>query len=102
MATGRLAVFAGYPEVAIIYAATSCNIAIDGKRERRPWGLHEYELEAGRHTVEVSYSRRFGRSTIDVDVRAGETVHVYYFARVMLFVPGWIRVDEPITDAPGR
>ena len=48
-----------------------------------PLYLNEYEGAAGRHTIEVSYSRGFGRNTIDVVVRAGEIAHVYYFARVV-------------------
>ncbi len=100
--TGRLAIFVGYPEVAIHYAATRCNISVDGKRERRPWGLHELEVAAGRHTVEVSYSRGFGRAAITVDVRAGAIVHVYYFARIVPLLRGWIKLDEPVTDAPAH
>jgi hypothetical protein len=100
--TGRVAIFVGYPEIAVHYAVTRCNVSIDGKRERCDWGSNEYEVTAGRHTIEVSYSRGFGRNTIDVVVRAGEIAHVYYFARVVPLLRGWMKLDEPFTDAPAR
>jgi len=100
--SGRVAIFVGYPEIAVHYAVTRCNVAIDGAKQRCDWGLNEYEVAAGRHTIEVSYSRGFGKNTIDVDVRAGELVHVYYFARVLPLLRGWMKLDEPATGAPAR
>jgi hypothetical protein len=51
--TGRVAVFVGYHEIAVHYALTRCNVAIDGKRASCVWGLNVYELAPGRHTIEV-------------------------------------------------
>ena len=100
----KIVVFAGYPELAFLYESGGCNIDIDGNFENKKWGCHEYVVAAGRHRIEVSYpyrwSERCGANSVDIDMRDGETVHVYYFARFMRFFRGKIRVE--IKDAPAR
>jgi hypothetical protein len=103
METGTIEVTAQHSALAFIYALFRPNVEIDGRLEKRPWGTHAFEVPAGHHTVEVSYPWLFapkcGKNSVEVDVRAGETVRVRYNAPPIRYVAGKITVDDPVPSA---
>jgi hypothetical protein len=78
-------------------------IEIDDQAERRPWGTHRFEVAPGEHAIAVSYpwvfKRRCGRSSVTVTVRVGELMRVVYRVGEIRYLPGKIRVEEPIPSA---
>jgi hypothetical protein len=63
---------------------TRTTVTIDGQVHEVPWGVHFFQLEPGRHQVQVSYRYlRFshaGKASIAVNVAEDEVVLVSYQA----------------------
>jgi hypothetical protein len=61
---------------------TRTTIVIDGQVHDVPWGRHFFQLEPGRHEVQVSYRyvrvSHAGKATLMVDVAEGQVVPVCY------------------------
>ena len=69
-------------------------ILIDGTPNRVSWGTHVFEVQPGRHHVEIFFRYFFtnaGKASIDVDVPSGEIRRVSYRAPWLVFLPGKIR-----------
>ena len=96
--------------LAFIYALFKPNIVINGRLERRPWGVHTYTLPAGKYLLELSYPWMFssecGKNSVEVVLRPGDRKHIRYHARMIRYWPGKITVEDslPIARAlpPGR
>jgi hypothetical protein len=74
---------------------TRTTVIIDGQVHDVPWGQHFFQLEPGRHEVQVSYrylrASHAGKAAIMVDVAAGQVVPVSYRAprsALVAFRPG--------------
>jgi hypothetical protein len=63
---------------------TRTTVAIDGQVHDVPWGEHFFQLEPGRHEVQVSYPylrlSHAGKASIAVDVAEDQVVHLSYRA----------------------
>ena len=97
-----LQVTLAHNRLAIFYDAFVPTLTINGKKERRPWGTHVFNLPPGEHEIAASYPwiiSECGRRSVRVSLRAGETKRVTYCARFIRFVPGSLRV-ETITGPP--
>jgi hypothetical protein len=71
-------------------------VTINGKQERRPWGVHSFELPPGDYDISVSYPWLFspecGKNSVHFTLRAGETRRIAYRAGLMLHRPGRMTV----------
>ena len=95
-----LEVTLGYSPLAFLYAFSTPTIAINGLRQRRPWGTHRFVLAPGRYHVELSYPWLFadecGKNAATVDLGDHDHTHVRYTARMLRFWPGKLTVDERV------
>jgi hypothetical protein len=99
----NLVVVTSYPSLEFLYSVVTPNIVIDERLSQRPWGTHEFQLAAGEHMIAISYPwllwRRCGEARVRLELRPGETRIVRYSARIIRFIPGRIRVDDPLPQA---
>jgi hypothetical protein len=91
---GFIEVEAGHSALAFFYRFFTPTIAINGRKERRPWGTHIFEVTPGDYDVAVSYpwllSPECGKNTLRVSVGAGELKKVRYRAGLIRYLPGKI------------
>lgn len=91
---GFIEVDAGYVPLAFLYRFFTPTIALNGRKERRPWGTHVFEVAPGDYDVAVSYpwlfSRECGKNTLRVSVGPGELKKVRYRAGLIRYLPGTI------------
>jgi hypothetical protein len=83
--------------LAFIYRLFVPTVTINGRKERRPWGVHSFELSPGDYDISVSYpwlfSSECGKNTVHVAVKAGETTRIGYRASLIRYLPGKMTVD---------
>lgn len=83
--------------IAFLMLLFKTNISIDGNTHVVKWGSSFYELEPGRHMIEIGYRyffrRNIGRNHVEVDVTSGHSVRVNYHAPNHLTAPGPIIID---------
>lgn len=65
-------------------------LLVDGHQMPSQYGANVHQVVAGRHRVELyaQWMRRYGQAAMDVDVRPGETVDVFYAAPLHQFTTG--------------
>ena len=83
--------------LAFFYAAFTPTVTINGKKERRRWGVHSFNLPAGDCEVSVSYPwiiNECGRNSVRFSLAPGETKRVRYCARLIRFIPGAMSVSS--------
>ena len=72
-------------------------VTINGKQERRPWGVHSFELPPGDYEISVSYpwlfSPEYGKNTVRFTLSAGETKRIRYRAGLIPYLAGEMAVD---------
>ena len=81
--------------LAFFYEVFTPTITINGTKERKPWGTHQFSLPPGDYEVAVSYPwvvSECGKSSVRFSLAAGETKRVRYCARLIRFLPGSISV----------
>jgi hypothetical protein len=69
-------------------------IVIDGTPTRVKWGTVFFDLQPGRHHVEIFFRYIFmdaGKASVDLDLAAGQTLRITYRAPWLLFLPGRIK-----------
>jgi hypothetical protein len=83
--------------LAFIYNLFTPTIQIDDVKQRKPWGVHSYQLPPGDYEVSVSYpwlfSAECGKSTVRVHLEIGQTRKVTYYAGFIRYVPGKMSVS---------
>jgi hypothetical protein len=82
--------------LAFFYRAFTPTIEINGRKERKPWGTHLFNLPPGDYEVAGSYPwilKECGKNSVRFTLAAGETKKVRYCARLIRFLPGAIRVE---------
>jgi hypothetical protein len=95
--TSRLEVTITHNPLAFFYEAFTPTIAINGAKERRPWGTYLFNLPPGDFEVAVSYPwiiSECGKNSVRFSLVDGETKKVRYCARLIRFLPGSIRVTS--------
>lgn len=82
--------------LAFIYRLCVPTVTINGKKERRPWGVHSFELPPGDCEISVSYPWLFspecGKNTVHFTLRAGESRRILYRAGLIRYLPGKMTV----------
>ncbi len=65
-------------------------LLVDGRQMPSEYGSNDHLVAAGRHHIELyaQWMRRYGQASIDVDVRPGENVEVFYAAPLHQFTTG--------------
>ncbi|HMJ66897.1 MAG TPA: hypothetical protein VK615_16260 [Candidatus Binatia bacterium] len=89
--------------LAFFYKALTPTIAINGKKERKPWGTHLFTLPPGNYEVAASYPwiiSECGKNSVRFSVAAGETKKVTYCARLIRFLPGAMSVEAAVGPVP--
>jgi hypothetical protein len=69
-------------------------IVIDGTPNKVPWGTHVFDVQPGRHHVEIYFRYFFmdaGKGSTDVDIASGELRRLRYRAPWLVFLRGKIR-----------
>ncbi len=93
-ATGCIEVIATYSPLAFVYSFFTPTIEINGAKQRRPWGVHQFPLPPGDYLVSVSYPWLFspecGKNSIHVRLEVGQLRRVTYRAGLLRFAPGAI------------
>jgi hypothetical protein len=83
--------------LAVIYRLFKPTIEIDGRKERRSWGRHRFQISPGRYVVSVSYPWLFspecGKNSVECELGPGETRRITYRAGLIRYLPGRISVD---------
>jgi hypothetical protein len=91
---GFIEVEAAHTPLAFFYRFFTPTIELNGRKERRPWGTHTFEVAPGDYVVAVSYpwllSPECGRNSISVAVGPGEVKKVRYCAGLIRYLPGKI------------
>ena len=92
----QLEVTLAHHPLAVFYGLFTPTIVINGIRERRPWGTHQFKLDPGEYEVTVSYpwifSPECGKNTIRVRLLPGAVTRVRYRAGFIRYLPGSIAV----------
>ena len=92
----RLEVTIAHDPLAFFYGLFTPTVAINGIRERRPWGTHQFDLDPGEYEVAISYpwifSAECGKNTIRVRLLQGAVTRVRYRAGLIRYLPGSIAV----------
>lgn len=81
--------------LAFFYRAFTPTVAINGRKERKPWGTHLFNVPPGDYEVAISYPwiiSECGKNSVRFSIAAGETKKVNYCARLIRFWPGAISV----------
>jgi hypothetical protein len=94
--SARIEVTIGHNPLAFFYRAFTPTVAINGRKERRPWGTHDFNLPPGDYEVAVSYPwiiSECGKNSVRFSIAAGETKKVKYCARLIRFWPGSISIS---------
>ena len=93
MATS-IEVTVAHPRLAFIYRFFTPTIEINGKKERRPWGVHLYALPPGDYEIAVSYpwimDQECGKNSVRIRLEDGQSRKVKYTARYIRYIPGKI------------
>jgi hypothetical protein len=83
--------------LAFIYRFFTPTIQINEIKERRPWGVHVFNLSPGDYEISVSYpwvfSPECGKNTVHVHLEAGQTRKIKYRAGLIRYLPGKITVS---------
>jgi hypothetical protein len=81
-----------------LYLLSTPTIVINGKKERRYWGTHTFNLPPGDHEIAISYpwllSLECGKKTVRISLSSGETKKICYKARIIRFLPGKISITN--------
>lgn len=87
-----------HPRLAFIYRFFMPTITINGRKERRPWGVHSFMVAPGDYEITLSYpwlfSAECGKNSIHVSVALGERKKVCYRAGHVRYLPGTITVSS--------
>jgi hypothetical protein len=97
--TSRVEVTITHNPLAFFYKAFTPTVSINGKKERKPWGTHAFNLPPGEYEVAVSYPwiiSECGKNSVRFSLEPGETKKVKYCARLIRFWPGAIRVETDL------
>jgi hypothetical protein len=82
--------------LAVIYRLFTPTIEINGRKERRSWGRHRFQVPTGDYEISVSYpwlfSKECGKNTVRCRVEAGQVRQVKYRAGLIRYVPGRMTV----------
>ncbi|MDB4953965.1 MAG: hypothetical protein JWO36_1534 [Myxococcales bacterium] len=99
----KLQVVTSYSPLAFFYAFFKPNIALNGRLEKRPWGTQMFDVPPGDYLVEISYpwlfSAECGKNSLRLVLRPGAVARVTYRAGLIRYLPGKIRLDDPIPVA---
>jgi hypothetical protein len=83
-----------HPRLAFIYRFFTPTIEINGKKDRRPWGVHLYTLPPGDYEIAVSYpwiaNVESGKNSVRIRLEDGQLRKVKYTARYLRYIPGKI------------
>jgi hypothetical protein len=74
--------------LAFFYRAFTPTVTINGRKERKPWGVHTISVPPGGYEVAVSYPwiiSECGKNSVRFSIAAGETKKVKYCARLIRF-----------------
>jgi hypothetical protein len=97
MTPGFIEVEAAHSRLAFFYGFFTPTIELNGRKERRPWGTHTFEVAPGDYEVAVSYpwllSSECGKNSIRLSVGPGEMKKVRYCAGLIRYLPGKIGVE---------
>jgi hypothetical protein len=99
METGKSSVVVSvtHSPLAFMYRLFVPTVTINGKQERRPWGVHSFELPPGDYDISVSYPWLFspecGKNSVRFTLRAGETRRIAYRAGLIQHRPGKMTVS---------
>lgn len=74
--------------LAFMYRLIVPTVTINGKKERRPWGVHSFELPPGDYDISVC-----GKNTVHFTLRAGESKRILYRAGPVPYLPGKMTVN---------
>ncbi len=91
-----LVVNTSHAPAAFFYKLVMPTTEIDGREYSNHWGVNQYTVEPGVHTVAVSYPwvlRKCGRATVSFQIRAGERKTVRYYAPMIRLWPGSISIE---------
>ena len=95
--TSNMEVIVTHNRLAFFYDLFTPTITINGTKERKPWGTHQFRLPPGDYEVSVSYPwimSECGKNSVRFSLAAGETKKVRYCARLIRFLPGSITVTS--------
>ncbi|MFI5349893.1 MAG: hypothetical protein ACHQ2Z_10135 [Elusimicrobiota bacterium] len=94
---GFIEVEIAHSPLAFFYGFFTPTVELNGRKERRSWGTHSFEVTPGDYEVAVSYpwflSSECGKNSIRVAVGPGEMKKVRYCAGLIRYLPGRIGVD---------
>jgi hypothetical protein len=99
----RIEVTITHNPLAVFYRAFTPTVAINGIKERKPWGAHMFSFPPGDYEVEVSYPwiiSECGKNSVRFSLAPGETKKVRYCARFIRFWPGSISVETAVDPGP--
>jgi hypothetical protein len=95
--SGCVEVTVAHNPLAFFYLAFTPTVTINGKKERKPWGVYSFNLPPGDCEVAVSYPwivSECGKNSVRFSLAPGETKRVRYCARFIRFIPGAISVTS--------
>jgi hypothetical protein len=96
----RIEITVTHSSFAFVYRLFTPTITINGNKERRPWGVHSFDLTPGDYDVAVSYPWLFspecGKNSIRVSLAPGEIKKVHYCAGPIRYVPGKITLNAAV------
>jgi hypothetical protein len=82
--------------MAILYQFFKPTIEINGVKEKRKWGTHQFRLQPGNYLVSISYPWIFepecGKNSVEFTITAGEKRKIKYRAPAIRYVPGKISI----------
>jgi len=83
--------------LAFIYRLFTPTVEINGKKERRAWGVHLFNLPPGDYEIAVSYpwlfSQECGKNAVRFNLEHGQLKKVTYRAGLIRYLPGKITVS---------
>ena len=86
----------GYHPMAVIYQLFTPTIEINGVKEKRKWGVHEFRLQPGYYHISISYPWIFdaecGKNSVSFTIAAGEKRKINYRAPMIRYMPGKISI----------
>ncbi len=94
--SSRVVLTVKHSPLAFIYRVFVPTVTVNGKKERRPWGVHSFELTPGHYEISVSYPWLFspecGKNTVHFTLAPGETRRIEYRAGFIRYIPGKMTV----------
>ena len=95
--SGTIELTVTHSKLAFIYRLFTPTVEINGVKERRPWGVHDYALPPGTYDVSVSYpwflSPECGKNAARVELEIGTVRKIKYTAPLIRYLPGKIVVS---------